>query len=183
MKETHNKNKIYVRGLGYQDKDYQTKSVLGFLRVNFIFITLMASFSFYRHLNTPSELLNPFISINEVQAKEVIVEPTPEPSKCLAIENEIEQYICEVFGDEYENAMSVLSCENKTLNPNAINDQNSNGSIDVGIFQINSIHGFTVEEMKDWKANVDFAYKLMKRDGWSAWACSHKIGVTPFYLK
>ena len=23
MKETHNKNKIYVRGLGYQDKDYQ----------------------------------------------------------------------------------------------------------------------------------------------------------------
>lgn len=186
MRKAHNRNKIYVKGLGYQPKDYKKRNVFSFIRLFSITLAITGVCAAYRVFNQPVELINPLISINYVQPEAVKAVSIPEEvevDKCSLIENEIEQYICEVFGDEYENAMEVLSCENKGLNHLAINDANSNGSTDVGIFQINSIHGFTVEEMQDYKKNVDFAYKLMKRDGWSAWACSHKIGVTPFYLK
>lgn len=98
-------------------------------------------------------------------------------------EEQIIAYIWEKFGYEAESAFAILSCENGKLDPYAINIYNSDGSIDVGIFQINSIHGYSVEYLQDWKNNIDMAYGIFERDGWSAWSCSWKIGVTPFYLK
>jgi hypothetical protein len=55
---------------------------------------------------------------------------------------------------------------------------NTNGSIDVGIFQINSIHtsnlaklGMTMEDMKDCKKNIDYAYGMWKaQGGFQAWS-------------
>lgn len=123
--------------------------------------------------NAPTELLSPYISHNfNVQAESIELQPIEtdsiELTPCQGLP-EIEQYICTTFKAEYSNAMAILSCENKSLNPTAIN-HNSNGSIDEGIFQINSIHGQS--NMFNYKKNIEFAYKLMKRDGWQAWACS-----------
>lgn len=55
---------------------------------------------------------------------------------------------------------------------------NKNGSIDVGIFQINSIHqqnlaklGLTMDDMKDCYKNIDYAYKMWKdQGGFQAWS-------------
>ena len=75
----------------------------------------------------------------------------------------------------------VSECENGRLDPYAIN-WNSNGTHDVGIFMINSVHGYSDEEMFDVDKNISAAYLIYQRDGWSAWACSHVINETPFYL-
>lgn len=54
---------------------------------------------------------------------------------------------------------------------------NKNGSVDYGIFQINSIHeqrlkklGMTMEDMKDCKKNIAYAYEwLYSYQGWTPW--------------
>ena len=40
---------------------------------------------------------------------------------------------------------------------------NGNGTNDFGLFQINSIHGYTHEQLQDYKFNTDIAYKLFTR--------------------
>lgn len=59
-----------------------------------------------------------------------------------------------------------------------MNTANRNNSYDVGIFQINSVHastlaklGMTMDDMKDCKKNIDFAYEhVYKHSGWQPWA-------------
>ena len=136
-------------------------------------IALTLGFWISGELNKEVEFISPM-------GAPVVFAKSVEPMQTCQNLGIVEEYICEVFGDEYDNAMSVLSCENKSLNPNAINEYNRNGSIDQGIFQINSVHGQT--NMFNYKANIDFAYKLFKKKGWSPWACSHMVGVKPFYL-
>ena len=46
---------------------------------------------------------------------------------------------------------------------------NNNGSNDVGIAQINSVHGMSTEDRMDFKKNLDKAYKLYLRQGWTPW--------------
>ena len=184
MRKPHNHKKTLINYIGfsaYEDANYKNHNVLSTLRAFTLILIPTFICMVYGNYNVKQDLLNPLISINEIEVQAQEPTPTPEPDKCSLIENEIEQYICEVFEEDYEDAMTILSCENKGLNPLAINDANSNGSIDVGIFQINSIHGFTVEEMQDWKANVDFAHKLFERGGWYQWSCSYTLGITPFY--
>jgi hypothetical protein len=83
---------------------------------------------------------------------------------------QIKAYIKQVFGDQADNAYKVLACENGRLNPNA-KGMNTNGTSDVGIFQINSVHGVPESYLKDWRVNVDIAYQIYKSSGWSAWSC------------
>lgn len=117
-----------------------------------------------------------------VRAVETIEPETVEVVETVVLseKEQIIQYITEVFGKDAPDAFNILYCENRGLRPDAVN-HNRNGSIDEGIFQINSIH--KQNDMTNWKKNVDFAYKLFKRGGWSQWSCSHRIDVTPFYLK
>lgn len=67
-------------------------------------------------------------------------------------------------------AVHALSCfiSESGLRTDAVG-VNNNGSNDVGIAQINSIHGMSTEDRKDWKKNIDKAYSIYKSRGWSAW--------------
>lgn len=161
-------------------KRLQKDSTLGFIRAFSLSLAGIGLCAGYKVLNTPVELVSPFDSINYIAPKQAQAEEHTFVATTPVFENEIDQYIYEVFGEDYQDAKTILSCENKGLNPNAVN-HNRNGSIDEGIFQINTIHG--QKDMFDYRKNIDFAYKLMKKGGWSQWSCSHKIGVTPFYLK
>lgn len=102
--------------------------------------------------------------------------PTPTTKEMIIAE------IVEVFGEDAPDAFNVLYCENRGLNPEAIN-HNRNGSIDYSIFQINDIHtkrfgnGFKT----DWKENIRVARVLQKEQGWRIWSCSERINVTPFW--
>lgn len=50
---------------------------------------------------------------------------------------------------------------------------NSNKTIDVGLFQLNSVHGYPITSMIDCRTNVDLAYSLFKTQGWNPWVTYH----------
>lgn len=64
------------------------------------------------------------------------------------------------------------------LRTDAIN-KNSNGTFDIGTFQINDVHGKRIsrEDRMDFEQNIRFAYKLRLEQGnWNAWSvCRSKV--------
>ena len=138
-------------------------------------IAISALFGWAKEMNTSSlnTLKSTFQLEKPVQAKEEVKELTQKQM--------ILNYIVEVFGDESANAITIINkCENHNFDPKAQN-WNSNGSVDTGIFMVNSVHGYSEEQLKDWKFNIDKAKQIYDRNGWSAWACSHVIGVKSFW--
>jgi hypothetical protein len=127
------------------------------------------------------------LSKMEVEAQEyktpvVVVE---ERDKNYSEKQQILAYIVEVFGDDSADAITIINkCENHEFNPKATN-WNRNGTWDTGIFQINQVHGYTMEEMQDWKQNIIAAKKIFDKAGkkWTAWSCAHVVGQNPFYLE
>jgi len=118
------------------------------------------------------EVKKPFeIKKREVQTREIVkvIGEVPEPKDLVT---DAEKYIFEKFGiEDYKIAISIAKAESG-LREDAIHI-NNNGTIDVGIFQINSIH-FTKEfcQLKDvasTKGNIDCAYEIYKASGWSPW--------------
>lgn len=100
------------------------------------------------------------------------------PSALLKSEKQqILEYIVEVFGDDADKAIWMARCESG-LRANAVNDKNRNGTVDYGVFQINSVHikrhgdGFT----KSWKENVNVAKKIFDEQGFTPWVCAKSVG-------
>lgn len=97
--------------------------------------------------------------------------------------HEIFSYIVEKFGEDAGDAITLVrKCENSTFDQTRTN-HNRNGSVDYGIFQINSVHEkrFGTDFHTDWKANVDVAYQIFSEQGWTPWACAEVIGQRPFW--
>ena len=113
--------------------------------------------------------------------------PTLTPQKHgKPTKGEVKAYILEVFGERAgKQAIKMLSeCENSTFDQSRRN-HNRNGSIDYGVFQINSIHKRKRGKkfIADWRENVKVAKQIYDEQGWSPWSCSYTIGVKPFYKK
>jgi hypothetical protein len=68
-------------------------------------------------------------------------------------------------GDELHTAVAVAYAESLG-DPNAVN-RNRNGSKDSGLWQINSVHGFS--DLKNPLENARAAYEVWRIQGWSAW--------------
>ncbi len=122
----------------------------------------------------------PIISTQEGEATIIITDDAGQTAEPLPTDlterQQILNYIVEIFGDDAHKAIAMLAiCENSELNPYATN-HNRNGTIDRGVFQINSIHGG--EEMFDWKTNVDKAFEIYSAhdNTFYAWTCATKIG-------
>ncbi len=85
-----------------------------------------------------------------------------------------EAYIDQVFGSQSAAAKSVAQCESD-MNPLAV----SAGGGNHGLFQINTIHRSTFEQVtgQPWSAvydpywNAYFAKYLVDQSGWQPWAC------------
>ena len=69
--------------------------------------------------------------------------------------------------------IQVAKCESG-LNPDALN-KNTNGSFDVGVFQINTVH--KQKNMTDFVKNIDYGYKLYQEQGLRPWVCARKLGL------
>ncbi len=82
-------------------------------------------------------------------------------------QNPIIQEIIKHFPECPEIAIAIAKAESR-LNPQAIG-YNTNGSIDRGLFQINSIHGLG-EELYNYRTNIQVARKIYEKRGWSAWS-------------
>jgi hypothetical protein len=133
-------------------------------------VTLITCYSVAHPLQNVTEA--PVIGPVEVKAQEVTYPP-------------VEEYIRLKFGVYADKAVTMLkTCENKQLNPTAIN-WNSNGTWDFGLFQVNQVHGYSQEQLSDYKFNTDIAWKIFERAGFqfTDWTCAYAVGETPFYLK
>lgn len=122
--------------------------------------------------------------------QEEVVSPCPEDRGCSVKvhtvyasddSTELEQivaYITKKFAPEGKHVVvKAIQCfyGESGLRNNAVG-VNKNGSNDVGVAQINSIHGMSTEDRMNYKKNIDKAYKIYKSrgntfDAWYAPAC------------
>ena len=117
----------------------------------------------------------------------VDIPPTPKPMPRLVppvpryyavVDPEVTEYIGEVFGVHAETALAVAKCESG-FNPYVVNDNPRTGDYSVGVFQINIYGSLALNRpseawLKDYKNNINHAYKMFQsRGGWKDWTC-HK---------
>jgi hypothetical protein len=78
-------------------------------------------------------------------------------------------------GLNIKEAETIINCESQ-WHPDAIG-VNKNGTYDVGLWQINSIHkNMTNADKMDYKEATKWAIEKRLRDGsWDAWSCSRKL--------
>lgn len=80
----------------------------------------------------------------------------------------IEEKIAKTFPENPTVMIAVAKAESN-LNPLATN-RNTNGSRDIGLFQINSVHGGNDLEMFDVDKNLEAARKVYDKQGITAWS-------------
>lgn len=85
----------------------------------------------------------------------------------VTFDSPIEEYICEKFGKDCIQAISLAHAESN-MRVDAWN-ANENGTLDVGIFQVNSIHwnkeGCSFADLTVAEKNVDCAFTIYTNDG------------------
>lgn len=84
------------------------------------------------------------------------------------VEGSIEEKIAIVFPENPKLMVAVAKAESG-LNPLTVH-KNTNGSRDIGIMQINSVHGEDDLEMMDVDKNLAVARKVYEKQGITAWA-------------
>lgn len=170
---------IYEHGLPKQKLGFVGIKVLLILAL-FTFLFSFVFFLFYKIDNFfdrfSFEFRPPIVvkiqkPVEIVERKEKIVyikefsDSLPKPKTA------IEKYICEKFANDCQIALAVAKAESG-IREEAINI-NSNGTIDMGIFQINSVHwkkpGCNPKSLLDGYKNIDCAYKIWQAQGWSPW--------------
>ena len=85
-----------------------------------------------------------------------------------------QQYACRKFGPDCRLALAIQRAENPQ-GKCEIYHYNSDGTLDWGYFQINTVHlkrpGLNLRDLLDCKANIDFAYQLYReKGGFTAWS-------------
>jgi hypothetical protein len=95
----------------------------------------------------------------------------------LAWQNLIAKYFPQ---EEVVNALKIASKENGAGDPGRTH-RNRNGTVDYGLFQINSVHaakvGGNLEKLKDPETNVKVAFQIWQEQGWRPWTTAKKLGL------
>jgi hypothetical protein len=96
-----------------------------------------------------------------------------------------QQYACNKFGSACRIALAVQRAENPR-GACEIYHYNSDGTLDWGYFQINTVHlkrpGLNLRDLLDCKANIDFAYQLYRERGFEPWT-TYTSGAYRQYLR
>jgi hypothetical protein len=97
-----------------------------------------------------------------------------------------QQYACAKFGSECRVALAIQRAENPQ-GKCEIYHYNSDGTLDWGYFQINTVHlkrpGLNLRDLLDCKANIDFAYQLyLEKRGFTPWS-TFNSGAYRRYLR
>jgi len=85
-----------------------------------------------------------------------------------------QEYACRKFGPDCRIALAIQRAENPK-GKCEIYHYNSDGTLDWGYFQINTVHlkrpGLNLRDLLDCRANIDFAYQLYReRGGFTPWS-------------
>jgi hypothetical protein len=97
-----------------------------------------------------------------------------------------QQYACNKFGPACRIALAVQRAENPRGDCE-IYHYNSDGTLDWGYFQINTVHlkrpGLNLRALLDCKANIDFAYQLYCERGFQPWSTYNNGAYQQFLRK
>ena len=97
-----------------------------------------------------------------------------------------QQYACNKFGPACRIALAVQRAENPR-GACEIYHYNSDGTLDWGYFQINTVHlkraGVNLRDLLDCKANIDFAYRLYTERGFEPWTTFNSGAYRQFLRK
>ena len=90
-----------------------------------------------------------------------------------------QEYACRKFGSDCRVALAIQRAENPQ-GKCEIYHYNSDGTLDWGYFQINTVHlqrpGLNLRDLLDCRANIDFAYQLyQEKGGFTPWS-TYKSG-------
>lgn len=116
------------------------------------------------------EIISPLAQnpwIEEVRAVDESPASSPEPT----LEN-IVNYIMMTFEDEGEAIqLWAIKCfiSESGLNHEAYNYNEWNETFDYGVPQINEVHGYSIEELRDYRFQIKVAYQVYKKQGTEAW--------------
>ena len=122
---------------------------------------------------TRPKLYKPFLASPNVGRKTSVAE-VPQTGNTASQESDqkpeslkisIEDRIRETFGADADTAIAVARAESH-LNPRATH-VNNNGTVDEGVFMINSSHHQA--DMLDPDKNIAYAYELYKSSNWNPW--------------
>jgi hypothetical protein len=84
-----------------------------------------------------------------------------------------QQYACNKFGSACRVALAIQRAENPKGSCE-IYHYNSDGTLDWGYFQINTVHlkraGVNLRDLLDCRANIDFAFQLYRERGFAPWS-------------
>ena len=84
-----------------------------------------------------------------------------------------QQYACNKFGSACRVALAIQRAENPK-GACEIYHYNSDGTLDWGYFQINTVHltrvGLNLRDLLDCRANIDYAYLLYQERGFQPWS-------------
>jgi len=123
----------------------------------------------------------PQVMAEAVPPPKVQVSPTRHPS------DEYVANLVKSYAWDYSIAIRLAKSENYYNLTGSFDcartNTNADGSYDVGLFQINSIHsqrlaslGLTMEDMKDCKKNADYAFHwVYTYSGWGAWSAFNNL--------
>ncbi len=97
-----------------------------------------------------------------------------------------QQYACRKFGSACRVALAIQRAENPQ-GKCEIYHYNSDGTLDWGYFQINTVHlqrpGLVLRDLLDCRANIDFAYVLyQEHHGFTPWS-TYKSGTYRKFLR
>lgn len=152
----------------YNRKTIELTKVIPIIWALIILLILVLALWIWESVTTPQTFLSPLVS--EVQAQERIVVEYKLPE---TIEDEIRS----VFGEYADEAFKILECENRNLDPEAVNINKD--SKDLGVFQINTKwHGFlksvnNERYLFDPAINIRIAWRIFEDSGYSfkLWSC------------
>jgi hypothetical protein len=81
----------------------------------------------------------------------------------------IESKIKATFPDNYKIMLAIAKAESG-LDPSKISPVNSNGSIDYGVLQVNSCHGYDPKKLLNVDYNLEKAREIYEKQGMKAWS-------------
>ena len=137
-----------------------------------------------RVIKTPfgQETQSPVVSpLPETPASTPIPTPTLVPNM---VQHPFVQMIQKYFPEQEVNNAQNIAMTESSFNPQAIN-VNTNGTRDIGLFQINEIHapeilkqfGYTMDDLLDPEKNMQVASWLFQKKGWQPWVAAKKLGL------
>ncbi len=134
--------------------------------------TAWAKDTFNPIAEAPTKLVSPLPLDGKLNVEPTAI-PTPVKVAELSEQESSIAVIKKVWRKDWKVGVAIAKCESG-LRANAFNNKNINGSTDTGLFQINSVHGISKEDLMNPYANAGFAYSIFKEQGVNPWYSSEK---------